>query len=114
MGNGDEDSARKNKVVRGKMGERKVLENGAKRLYWDWEHRMRTNCTARRLDLTLEDEEKKTILLVDMACPNEANRQVKRKEKIKKYKQLCFELIERREGYTVKVISIVIGCLGRG
>ena len=92
----------------------KVLENGVKRLYWDWQHRMRMNCTARRPDPTLEDEEKKTILLVDMACPNEANRQVKLEEKIKKYEQLCFELRERREGYMVKVISIVIGCLGGG
>ena len=90
----------------------KVLENGGNRLYWDWEHRMRTNCTARRPDLTLEDEEKKTILLVDMACPNEVNRQAKREDKIKKYEQLCFELRERREGYTVKVISIVTGYLG--
>ena len=87
----------------------KVLESGGKRLYWDWEHRMRMNCTVRRPDLTLEDEEKKTILL---ACPNEVNRQIKREEKIKKYEQLCFELRERQEGYTVKVIPIVIGCLG--
>ena len=73
---------------------------------------MRTNCTARRLDLKLENEEKKTMLLVDKACPHEANRQVKREEKIKKYEQLCFELRERREGcYTVKVIP---GCLGGG
>ena len=56
---------------------------------------MRTNCTARRPDLTLEDKEKKMILLVDMACPNEANRQVKQEEKIKKYEQLCFELRKR-------------------
>ena len=49
-----------------------------------------------------------------MACPNEANRQVRREEKIKKYEQLCFELRERREGYMVKVIPIVTGCLGRG
>ena len=54
------------------------------------------------------------ILLVDMAYPNEANRQVKREEKIKKYEKLCFELRERREGYTVKVIPIVTGCLGGG
>ena len=72
----------------------KVLENGGKRLYWDWEHWMRTNCIGRRPDLTMEDEEKKTILLADMVCTNEANRQVKRVEKIKKYKQLYFELRE--------------------
>ena len=46
----------------------------------DWQHRMRTNCTARRPDLTVEDEEKKTILLVDMA------RQVKRDEPNEKRK----------------------------
>ena len=91
-----------------------MLENGGKRLYWDWKHRFRTNCTGRSPDLTLEDEEKKTILLVDMACPNEANRQVKQEVKIKKYEQICFELRERREGYTVKVIPIVTGCLGGG
>ena len=51
---------------------------------------VRTNCTTKRPDLTLEDEE--MILLVEMACPNEAKRQVKREEKIKKYEQLCFEL----------------------
>ena len=102
------------KLYAEKWEKRKVLENGGKRLYWDWEHRMRTNCTARRPNLTLEDEEKNTILLLDMACPNEVNRQVKREEKIKKYEQLCFELRERRESYTVKVIPIVIGCLGGG
>ena len=44
----------------------KVLENGGKRETdcWDWEHRMRMNCTGRRPDLTLEDEKKKAILLV--------------------------------------------------
>ena len=116
MGNEDGDNARRNKVVCGQMGERKsagkrrkenVLRLGAPYL-------MRTNCTSRRPDLTLEDEEKKTILLVGMACPNEANREVKREEKIKKYEQLCFELRERREGYIVKVITIVIGCIGGG
>ena len=35
---------------------------------------MRMNFIARREDLTLEDKDKKTILLIDMACPNEKNR----------------------------------------
>ena len=34
---------------------------------------MRTTNTARRPDLTLEDESKKMICLVDMACPFESN-----------------------------------------
>ena len=52
-------------------------------------------------------------MLIDMACPNEASKEAKRDGKIRKYQQLCFELRERR-GYMVKVIPLVIGCLGGG
>ena len=75
-----------------------VIEKDGKKLFWDWEHPMRTDCIARRPDLTLEDTSKKTILLIDMACPNEYNKIAKRDEKIAKYNRLCFELRERREG----------------
>ncbi|XP_068739641.1 uncharacterized protein [Montipora capricornis] len=84
----------------------KVMENDGKKLYWDWEHRMRTNCIARRPDLILEDNVKKTLLFIDMACPNESNKEAKREEKIRKYQQLRFELRERREGYIVKVMIL--------
>ena len=67
---------------------------------------MRTDCIARRPDLTLDDTSKKTILLIDMACPNENNKIAKQDGKIRKYNRLCFELQERREGYTVKVTLI--------
>ena len=70
----------------------KVIEKNCKKLFWGWEHRMRTNCTARRPDLTLEDTVKRTIKLVEMACPTEANKDVKREEKTQKYQQLCYEL----------------------
>ena len=83
-------------IIRGK-----VIEIDGKKLYWDWEHRMRTNCIVRRPDLILEDKVKKMILLIDMAYPNEPNKEAQRKEKIKKYQQLCFELRERRERYTL-------------
>ena len=46
---------------------------------------MRTDCIARRPDLTLEDTSKKTMLLIDMTCPNENNKIVQRDEKIGKY-----------------------------
>ena len=54
------------------------------------------------------------ILLVDMACPNEKNKDEKREDKMRKYQQLCFELRERRQGYTVKFVPVIIGCLGGG
>ena len=49
---------------------------------------MRTNCTARRPDLTLEDTENKVIIVIDMACQNEMNKEEKRTEKIRNYQQL--------------------------
>ena len=55
----------------------KVIENNGKKLYWDWEHRMRTSCTARRPDLTLEDRIEKKIMIIDMARPNESNKEKK-------------------------------------
>ena len=33
----------------------KVIAHGGKKLLWDREYRMRATCTARRLDMTLED-----------------------------------------------------------
>ena len=49
-----------------------------------------------------------------MSRANESNKEAKREEKIRNYQQLCFELRERREGYTVNVVAMVIGCLGGG
>ena len=66
-----------------------VIERDGKKLLWDWEHRMRTNCTARRPGLTLEDTENKVVIVTDMACRNEMNKEEKRTEKIRKYQQLC-------------------------
>ena len=62
----------------------------------------------------LEDSRKKEILLIDMACPNEFNKDGKREEKIRKYQQLCYKLRESRDGYKVKIIPVVNGCLGGG
>ena len=49
------------------------------------------DCITHRPDLTLEDTSKKTILLIDMACPNENNKLDKRDEKIGKYNRLYSE-----------------------
>ena len=90
----------------------KVIEKDEKKLFWGWEHPMRTDCIARRPDLTLADTSKKTILLIDIAYPNEYNNIAKRDKKIAKYHRLCSELQERRDGYTVKVIPTITGWLG--
>ena len=89
-----------------------VLENNTVKMCWDFEYAMRKESTARRLDVTLEYKERKVIQLVDMACPSEKNVEEKRAEKRQKYQQLAFEIRERRKGYRVEVVPVVIGCMG--
>ena len=47
-----------------------------------------------------------------MAYPNKYKKIAKRDKKIWKYNRLCLELREQQEGYTVKLIPAIIGCLG--
>ena len=65
--------------------------------------------TSRRPDLVLEDKERKKIWICDMACPQQANIAAKRNEKVTKYRQLAFELRERRPGYNITIVHVVIG-----
>lgn len=71
------------------------------KLNWDWEHLMKMNCIARRPALTLEDTAKKS----------ESSKEAKPEKMIGNYQQLCFELQQRWEVYTVRVIATVIGVL---
>ena len=91
-----------------------VLENSDVKMSWDFEYSMRKQSTARRPDVSIEYKERKLIQLVDMACPSEKNIQEKMTEKRQKYQQLAFEVRERRPGYRVEVIPVVIGCMGGG
>ena len=49
-----------------------------------------------------------------MACPQQANIAAKRNEKMTKYRQLAFELRERRPGCDIAIIPVVIGALVGG
>ena len=63
---------------------KKWLKKDGKKLLWGWEHPLRTDCIACRPGLTLEGTSKKTILLIDVACPNEYNKVAQQDEKIGK------------------------------
>ena len=91
-----------------------VLESKDAKLVWDFEFHLRKTTTSRRPDLTLEDKQKKTIWICDMACPQERNIETKMNDKRTKYQQLAFEIRERRKEYKVVVVPIIIGCLGGG
>ena len=75
-------------VYKTKWERRKVIKKDGRNLFRDWEHPVRTDCIARRPDLTLEDTSKKTVLLINMAYPNEYNEIAKRDKKIAKYNRL--------------------------
>ena len=91
-----------------------VLESGGKKLIWDFEFKMRREPTARRPDLALEDADSKRIWIVDMACPMDENIVEKFTEKLRKYEQLAFEAREKRHGYSVNIVPVIVGCTARG
>ena len=91
-----------------------VFETDRRKIYWDFEFNLRKTEKARRPDLVLEDKERKELYVVDMACPSERNITEKIVEKLRKYQQLAFELRERKPKYTIKIVPVVIGCLGGG
>ena len=67
--------------------------------------------TARRPDLIVEEKGEKRIWIFHLACPQQHNLETKRAEKLTKYRQRAFEMNERRPGYMVTVIPVVIGAL---
>ena len=79
-----------------------------------WEQQMCMSCTPRRPDLMLEHQDEQRLLTVDMACPNEAYKTEKQVEKMWKYQELPYKLLERRPTFIVEVAPIVIGCPGVG
>ena len=91
-----------------------VMEKDKGKLVWDFEFHLRKTTTARRPDLILEDKEKKKIWICDMACPQQRNIQAKRLDKLTKYRQLAYETRERRLGYEIMVVPLIIGALGGG
>ena len=91
-----------------------VTENDKGKLVWNFEFHLHKTTTARRSDLILEDKEKKKIWICDMACPQQRNIQAKRLDKLTKYRQLAYETRERRLGYEIMVVPLIIGALGGG
>ena len=57
--------------------------------------------------MTLEDKRQKKIWLLNMSCPQENIEKVTQKK-------IAFKIRERRPGFAVEVVPVVIGCLGGG
>ena len=91
-----------------------VLQNDKAKLVWDFEFHLRKTTTARRPDLILEIKSYKKIWICDMACPQQNNICAKKADKTTKYRQIAFETRERRPGYKVHIVSVVVGALVGG
>ena len=84
-----------------------VIENDKAKLLWEFKLNLRKTTTSRRPDLILEEKEK--IWICDMTCPQQHNIEAKRLEKLTKYRQLAFKMRERRLGYEIIVVPVIIG-----
>ena len=93
---------------------RHVLKNSQAKLLWNLEFNLRKTTTSRRPDLMFEDKQTKTIWICDKEFPQENNIEKKRLEKRTNYRQLAFEIRERRPGYKVKVVPLVISVFSGG
>ena len=91
-----------------------MLENERAKLVWNFEFKLRKTTTTRRPDLTIEDKETKKIWVFDMACLQQQHLETIRLEIFTNYRQLAFEMRERRVGYNVRVVHFIIGALGGG
>ena len=67
-----------------------------------------------RPDLMLEERQTKTIRICHMACPQENNIEKKKLEKRTNYRQLEFKIRERKPGFKVQVVPLVISVFGGG
>ena len=89
-----------------------VLENDKANFVWDFQFNLRKTETARRLDLILELKNEKQIWICDMACPMQQNIDTKRIDKLTRYRKPAFETRERRPGYTLTIVPVIIGAHG--
>ena len=91
-----------------------VMESDKAKLVWDFQFNLRKTETARRPDLILELKNERQIWICDMACPMQQNIDTIRTDKLTRYRQLAFEMRERRPAYTVTIVPVIIGALGGG
>ena len=62
----------------------------------------------------LGEKQTRIIWIRDMACQQENNTEKKRFEKRTNYRQFAFQIRERRPGFNVKVVLLVINAFSGG
>ena len=96
-----------------KWNRRHVSENAQAKLVWYFEFNLRKRTTPRRPDLTLAEKQTKSIWIYDHAYPQKNNLE-KRIKRRANYRQLAFEIRERKSEFKVNIRPLVISAFGRG
>ena len=89
-----------------------VLENETYKLLWDFNIQTDHLISARRPDLMIINQKKRTCKIVDFAVP--ANHGVKLKENEKKHKYLDLARKLKKKLWNIKVTIIPIGIVTKG
>ncbi|TWW69265.1 COP9 signalosome complex subunit 1 [Takifugu flavidus] len=89
----------------------KVLENEQAKILWDLQIQTEKMVVANQPDIVVVDKHQKTVVVIDVAIPNDSNIRKKEHKKLEKYQGLKEEM-ERMWGMKAIVVPVVIGTLG--
>ncbi|TWW53461.1 uncharacterized protein LOC130519722 [Takifugu flavidus] len=89
----------------------KVVENEQAKILWDFQIQTDKMVVANQPDIVVVDKHQKTVVVIDVAIPNDGNIRKKEHEKLEKYRGLKEEM-ERMWGMKAPVVPVVIGTLG--
>jgi hypothetical protein len=89
-----------------------VKENEKCLIVWNKKIPTHTKVAHSWPDIRIEDKEKKTIWLIDMACPSDGSVKRKEEEKRRNYVDLEFELRTQRPKWHPITVPVVVGVTG--
>lgn len=89
-----------------------VLESEQCKIYWNFSFSTTHRINATKPNIVLQDHKSKVICVIEFSAPAESNITRKEDEKRTKYQELLFELSRIYPGYWVRLIVLILGCLG--
>ena len=89
-----------------------ALENDQAKILWYASIPTNRNLENCRPDMLVQLKKRKTIFLFEMACTYDALVEERQSEKTDKYDELAADLAIQQQGYSVKVVALVIGDMG--
>lgn len=89
-----------------------VVGNESCRIYWNYPFPTSRPIRANKPDIVLIDFGEKSIFVIEFSAPSEVNINIKEDEKREKYQELLFEIRRGYQGFSVKLVVLIIGVLG--